>query len=816
VERAFSDALSESTAQVALISGPQGIGKSRLREEAMAIVREWEGPIRVLRARASAQRSRRALSLFQSLIRDALADSRGGPPSNDPQDPVRSLETFVRQFVTVPSVAARIAEDLSLLVRDTGDVESRFSMAGTDLRRIDDRLRVSMLDWLEATCRAEPLVIVLEDLSFSDPQSLEVLERLLERCFDAPLFVIACARPDILEASPDLLIGADVHRIELRGLNRGDVGRLAADAANGAVPDDLAARIHERTAGNPFFVRQVIAALVERGELDHPPAELPIPLTVEAAVQSRLDHLPSSEKELVKRASIYRRAFEVRDLVALGTTEPALLLRSLRRRDVVVARQHGRFDFKSSLTGEVAYRMLAEELRGSLHRDAAKWLEEREGVDSEEVARHHEAAGDGQVAARWYARAAAAATRRGDVDTVLRATRAALSLGAPEALLFGLYMARADALRFRSRQDQAPELEAALHHARDDRDRARVLSEQSVGLSRAGRSDEAARVGSEAVAAARTAKDARLVALAQGRLALALIQSGDIDGAAALVEEVEVATADAEPELRGMVLEWRAQVAGSAGDLGTRMRSFAAAAELHELVGDLRRAAGARANLADLQNRLGAYAEAASALSLARDACREVGHRAMEGYVLLNLGYSLAMRGEIDASEAALAEAEALAGVTDEARLALLVMGYRARTFLRGGRHQEARDLGRQSAKRAREAGMQSVAIGASTVLAAALLALGTVDEAVDASAAAYEACVALGGIEEDEIEVYLTYARALFAADRDDDAKKILIEGRERLMTLADGMMDEALRVAILEDVAAHRELLALARRSA
>jgi tetratricopeptide (TPR) repeat protein len=806
VERAVDDVLTVGRAAVVLISGPQGIGKSRVRGEAMRLAEDTAIPMRVLRARATAQRSRRALSLFQTLIREAAALLDDGSSLD-----ASGTLALVQRFVDVPEAVERIASDLSLLVRDTGGQEGEFSMAATDLRRIDDRLRVSLLDWLEAVCRDGPLALVLEDFSFADPQSVSVLERLVERCFDAPLFVLACVRSSTLEARPDLFAGADVHRVELRGLSRADTGRLAAHAAKVPISRSLVARIHERTAGNPFFVEQIVHALVESGELDDPPDELPIPLTIEAALQSRLDHLPSSEKELLRHVSVFRRPFSVADVAALGITEPALLLRSLRRREVVVVRPPELFDFRSSLTGEVVYRTLTDERRASLHGLAAAWLEKQEDVDPEEVAHHHEAAGQPSLAARFFAKAAGRATRRGDADTVLRTSAAALRLGVSERLCFSLHMARADALRFRSRQEQAPELEAALTYAQDDRDRARALSEKSVALSRAGDSGEAARVGEEAVVAAEASGDERLTAIARGRLALALIQCGELERARELIAQVELATEDDVPEVRAMVLEWRAQVAGAAGDLGTRMRAFAGAAELHALVGDLRRAAGARANLADIQNRLGDYLHAAEALRTARDACREVGHRAMEGYVLLNLGYSLGMRGEIDASLTALDEARTLADATDEARLALLVSAYRARTLLAGKRHQEAYDEARRAADEANALGMDSVMVGARASAASAALQLGDVDAALAESARSYDKCVSLGGVEEDEVEVYLVRGRALSAAGRESEAATVLAEGRARLMILADGMRDEGLSRQLLERVPAHRELLAL-----
>src|SRR5262245_59897629 len=94
--------------------------------------------------------------------------------------------------------------------------------------------------------------------------------------------------------------------------------------------------------------------------------ELPLPLTIEAAVQSRLDHLPRAEKDLAKRVSIFRRPFSEEELAALSV--PNDLLRALVKKGIISARARSsgstrEYWFKSPLVAEVAYRMIADEHR---------------------------------------------------------------------------------------------------------------------------------------------------------------------------------------------------------------------------------------------------------------------------------------------------------------------------------------------------------------------------------------------------------------------------------------------------------------------
>src|SRR5207245_9315307 len=148
-------------------------------------------------------------------------------------------------------------------------------------------------------------------LQWADAVSLELLDDLVDR--HAPLLVFATARPELGESHPDLFAGRDVLRIEPRGLVTSDVAHMARAILGRDLPDAVVRAVAERTAGNPFFVKQIVLELGEGGALEstvaRSPDDLPLPLTVEAAVQSRLDHLPPAEKDLVRRASVYGRSF---------------------------------------------------------------------------------------------------------------------------------------------------------------------------------------------------------------------------------------------------------------------------------------------------------------------------------------------------------------------------------------------------------------------------------------------------------------------------------------------------------------------------
>src|SRR6185503_17730198 len=107
------------------------------------------------------------------------------------------------------------------------------------------------------------------------------------------------------------------------------------------------------------------------------PSDAPVPASVESVLQSRLDALPQEEKELLKRASVFGRAFWDDALVALGVSDPAQPLGNLRSRDIVSPRSPSRFagtqefNFRHALMCDAAYALLPETQRRVLHRAAA-------------------------------------------------------------------------------------------------------------------------------------------------------------------------------------------------------------------------------------------------------------------------------------------------------------------------------------------------------------------------------------------------------------------------------------------------------------
>ena len=512
-------------------------------------------------------------------------------------------------------------------------------------------------------------------------------------------------------------------------------------------------------------------------------------------------------------------SFSAAELTALGVSGPGPLA-GPRRQGIVGAvgrapREEARYAFRSTLIADVAYRMLADELRAELHRRAAACLAAGARPEAEEVALHHERGGEAERAATWYANAALGAAGRGDSAAVVRCAAKALESGADLERRYDLHLARADALGYLGRRDeQGRELAAALHAASGEGQRAWALIRQVHLLCRLGRASDAVAAADAAIVAAQGSGDTDALAQAHGQRSLALASSGRTGEAREALRDALCERSDVSPRTRAFLENQRGLLAVARGDPAEASDAFRAAADLDREAGDVRRAAGDEANLADIYNRVGAYAEAEGALRAALEGARRVGHRSTEAYALCNLGYALTMLGRPADALQSLAEAATRAAALRDARLGLAVRVYRARALLATGDAVAAAVEADAAVADAEPLGAAELRVTALTIAARARLAAGNATGALSSSAAALALRDRMRSVSEDEIEVFLTHAEALSACGRSEESRAILSRGRERLTQIASRIEDPEWQARVLRDVPAHRRLLELAGR--
>jgi len=801
LRQAVRSVTDDGRAVVVWIEAPAGMGKSRLRREAERVLESAPVPFETFRARAEPSQAEVALSVIANLVKsrfaaDSPTTTRASLPGRPSADAVVELARTAlagADDAHVRECAAFLGELAGVEVAENETMR----MAWHDPQLVADRIRLAVLDLFEGVAAHSATALVLEDLQWADAESLKLLDDLVGDLASSPLLVLVTARPELRESRPALFAGRDVVRIEPRGLPLGDVAALARGLAGRTLAEPLVKRVADRSGGNPLFVEQIVLALGEDGLLDAPDTELPLPLTVEAAVQTRLDHLPAAEKDLCKRASVLGRPFADDELEALGVLDPKTLLASLARRDLVVPAGRARgstrreHQFRSRLVQDVSYRMIAPEVCTELHKRIATTLDARPEADAEEIATHWDRGDVPKRAAARYAQAVVAAARRGDGPTVLRCSQRALALGAPEEALFQLHIARAEALRFAGRRaEQGMSLAHAIETARTDAEKAEATSKRAAWLARMGRADEALDLAQEAVRIARLDRTPDILASALGDLGGVLFRAGKIDQAReALAQATEVAER-ASVSVRAQLAGRRGELAGGMGDLGARREEYARAADLFRSAGDLREVAKAEGNLADACNRFGAHAEAEASLSKVLEANRRLGNRTGEGYALANLGYAMVAAGRTQDALDRLEAAGAIGLATNDQRLLATVRVYRARALLHRGDPVD-------------QDGLRAVADTAGATLSALAMTLlarsarkgGALPVAIDHARRALATLEANGGIEEDETEVYATATTMLELSGMLTEAADVRARWAARVSEVSAGIRDAELR---------------------
>jgi class 3 adenylate cyclase len=337
---------------------------------------------------------------------------------------------------------------------------------GLDPRAAGQRLRDEWVSLLSELTAEGPSVVVIEDLHWAADPLVELLQLVLEEV-DGPLLLLVTARP---EGSARLNGGTPLTLLPLAD----EEAHELVERVLGAPLDDTAEQLVLRQAGgNPFFLEELLAGLIERQllrrrngswTLDRDTRDLGVPDTVQALLAARIDQLPSSAKEALGAAAAIGRSFSPAGLAALVGT--AAEVRTLVERGFVRPTEP-ELVFKHALTREVAYHSVPKARRARLHASYADWLEQQgtEATRAGVLAYHFSEAVNPAIAElawrgeaeqherlrskalHWLRRAAELAVGRFDLDEAVALLRRAVELAPDDWELFR-QIGRASALRF--------------------------------------------------------------------------------------------------------------------------------------------------------------------------------------------------------------------------------------------------------------------------------------------------------------------------------------------------------------------------------
>ena len=355
--------------RLVLLVGEPGIGKTRMTEE-LATWAKMRGA-QVLVGRCYEGEGAPAYWPWVQVIRSYIHD--------------RDADSIVSVMGT--QGAAEIAQIASEIRERIPGLEEP---AELDPEQARFRLFDSIATFLRNGAKAQPLVVVLDDLHWADKPSLLLLQFLAREMRSSRLLILGTYRDvELRRAHPLAQALAELNReqvssrVALRGLTEPDVARYIEMTSGMEPPHELVAAVHRETEGNPFFVAECVRLLVSEGRLEKPAGgswSISVPQSVREVVGRRLDQLSESSNALLQIASVVGREFALGVVQAVSDLDPDAVTDAIE--EAVAARVVGeaprtrdRYAFSHALIRETLYEEIPTTRRVGVHRRIGVVLE---------------------------------------------------------------------------------------------------------------------------------------------------------------------------------------------------------------------------------------------------------------------------------------------------------------------------------------------------------------------------------------------------------------------------------------------------------
>ncbi len=253
------------------------------------------------------------------------------------------------------------------------------------------RLQEAVLAILSALTKRAPMVLCLEDIHWADPSSIDLLRSILSEFRGSAVFLCVYRPPFSLFTSHQLSsLGKQYREIQLRDFSPSEAEDMVESLLKTKIlPQELRRFIREKVEGNPFYLEEVINALIDSGTLARsnggwrlmrPIVDSDVPSTIQGVISARLDRLENEMKRILQEASVIGRAFFYEILKRITRLEKHIdrCLNSLERIDLIRKKSLEpdlEYVFKHALTHEVAYNGLLKKQRQGIHEQIALVIE---------------------------------------------------------------------------------------------------------------------------------------------------------------------------------------------------------------------------------------------------------------------------------------------------------------------------------------------------------------------------------------------------------------------------------------------------------
>jgi eukaryotic-like serine/threonine-protein kinase len=431
LESLIAGSVEEASPKAAVVIGPPGIGKSRLRHEFLRRVRERYPRAVALVGYGDPMNAGSPYVLLGDALR-RYAEIRVG----DAPEVARGAITE-RLCRHVPDDArARVAQFLGEVmgVHFPSESSPPLLAARADARVMGEQIALAFADWAAAECAEHPLVIVLEDVQWGDVLTVKLLESTLRQLGSGRVFVLALGRPELEQSFPQLFGPARALSMTLGALGKKASERLVRGALGESVEQDSVDRIVRSAAGNALFLEELVRASAggKSGE---------VPETVLAMLQARLSRLEPEPRALLRAASIFGETFWATGVERVCAAwskleDPSRWLSQLVLAEIIESHRvsrlpgHAEYGFRHALVRDAAQSLLTDSDRWSGHRAAGTFLEEAGEVDAMVLAHHADEAGDSERATRFWSLAARSSLANRDIEEALARAELGIARGA--------------------------------------------------------------------------------------------------------------------------------------------------------------------------------------------------------------------------------------------------------------------------------------------------------------------------------------------------------------------------------------------------
>ena len=586
LEETLLEVVATRSCQLVTVIGDAGVGKSRLIREFATRASERDRT-QVLRGRCLPYGDGVTFWPIAEIVRNAA-----GIGDEDPR------EVALDKIAAITRDATGRAEDPAAIVDRVG---AAIGLSATQFP--GPELFWGIRKLLEAIASRRPLVAIVDDIHVAAPTFLELLDHLLDAVHGSPILLLTTARRELLESRTEWAEGHEAEQVLLEPLSADDSGAIIEQLLGGLEPS-VQQRIVAAAEGNPLYVEQITAMLVETNAIRREgeawvatlsSGEIDIPPTVQALVAARLDALRDEERQVVDPASVIGLGFAL-DAVS-HLVPPDVVAELPARLQALTTKQFVRptvaeedfYRFGHAVIKDAAYRSLLKRTRAELHERFVEWAEpinRERGRDAEfeEILGYHL-----EQAFRY----------RGDLGPIDEAVRdlgrrASVKLASAGRRAFGRGDAPAAASLLRRASRLLPE---------DDPDRIELLPEVAEAEMDRGDFEAAGVALDEARAAAERLGDERLKAREEIiRYHLAMWVSGSVGDASQVSAQVEsmIGTFERLGDLEGLARAWRLLTVlyGTLGQYDRAAETAANVIDAASRVGDWRLAARGAYNYA--------------------------------------------------------------------------------------------------------------------------------------------------------------------------------------------------------------------------